>query len=64
MKAFSTSIGHITQENRLGDGAGVIEVAGRFAARLAGDDPFLVMADRIGNRWLGAFEVDDSSIPQ
>ena len=57
--SFSTTISHVTQQDRFGNRAGVIEVAGRQAASLAGGNPLLVMAGRFGNGRIRALEVGE-----
>ena len=51
---LADAVGHVAQQHRLGQGAGVVEVAGRRRAVLAGLDPFGVVADRSRDRRLRA----------
>src|SRR2546423_6119123 len=44
---FSGAIGDVSQQHRLGEGAGVSEVAERWRSIAATQQPFLVMAGRI-----------------
>src|SRR5258708_2669781 len=50
-------IGHVAQQDGLGQGARVVEVAGGRTAVLAGGDPFGVVADRLGDRGRGGVVV-------
>ena len=47
-----------TQQYGFGQSAGVVEVAGRCTAGFDGVDPLFVMADRLGDEGIGAFEAE------
>src|SRR5688572_3473554 len=53
------TVGNRTEKNRFGQRAGVVEIAGRGAARLDRFDPFAVMADRLRNYRLGPLEASE-----
>ena len=46
-------IGSGAQQDGLSQGAGVVEVAGGRTVRLAGQQPFLLVTDRLGDRGIG-----------
>ena len=48
------AVRNVAQQDGFGQRAGVVEIAGRGLARLAGANPFLVMPDRAGNRLAAA----------
>ena len=49
-------IGSGAQQDGLSQGAGVVEVAGGRTVRLAGQQPFLLVTDRLGDRGIGRGE--------
>ena len=56
LQLLAHPIGHVAQQHRFGQRAGVVEVAGGRAAGLAGLEKLLVVADRVGDRRLRRLE--------
>src|SRR5579862_3835160 len=50
IQGLASAVGHTAQQHRLAQRSGVVEVAGRWSAGLAGFDPLLVVADRVRDR--------------
>src|ERR1035441_927525 len=64
LNAFARAISDVAQVVGFGQRAGVIEVAGRGLAGLAGFDPFFPMADGIRDERLGLLEVGELVLRQ
>src|SRR4051812_15678015 len=64
LEFLAGAVGGVAPEGRLGQPARVLEVAGRRRAGLAGVEPLGVVAERLGDGWLGPLEVAEVLLRQ